>query len=133
MTSRAKEAPPNLYELRGKGIQVVYWTSSINGKPLLQYRGKPRNRSFSGGEIRVQATEIGRLVTVLVEQVPDLRVVTLTLLIPSIHLEKGNATFHTSGILTTHRTTIAGPAGVKGPVQTYEVLPLEGKARIVRF
>jgi hypothetical protein len=131
----AKTAP-NLFELRGKDVQIVYSTSSVTGKPLLQYRGRPRDKSFAGQDIRTEQTEIGTLVTVTLEQVPDLRSVTLTFVLPAINGEGSAAaaiSFKTNALLTTHRTSIGGPALVKGPLQTYQAVPLDGKARSVRF
>jgi hypothetical protein len=74
------------------------------------------------------------LITVTLEVIPDLHTLTLTLLVPQINLDEGNeSSFSTQAILTTHRTSIGGPNLVKGPLQTYEVVALEGTARLVAF
>jgi len=81
------------------------------------------------------ATEIGEMVTIDVEEVPDLRRVTLTLLLPEILLNDGwvEVPFSTQGILTTHHTSIAGPGLLEGARQTYRCLSLAGTARIAQF
>jgi hypothetical protein len=125
---------PNLFELRGRDVRVTYSTSSITGKPLLQYRGRSGGKNFSGQEIRAAQTEIGTLVTVTLEAVPDSRSVTLTVVLPAINGAGRMATpFKTTVLLTTHRTSIGGPGLVKGPVQTYQTIPVDGQARTVRF
>lgn len=128
MSVRA-DRKPNLFELRGGNTQITYSTSSISGRPLLRYKDARHNRNFSGSDIRVQQTEIGRQVTVTVEAVPDLRTVMVTLLLPGINLTDDNSApdFQTSAIITTQRTTIAGPRNVRGAVQTYRVVSLSGQ------
>jgi len=72
----------NLFELSGDYIQVTYSSSSFTGAPLLSYRDPSTNAQFSGRDIRSESTEIGDLLTVALEQIPDLRTVTFTLLLP---------------------------------------------------
>ncbi len=78
-------------------------------------------------------TEIGRQVTVTIHQVPDLKTVTATLLIPDINLHEDAVLFKTFLIRTVHRATFSGPDLVKGPVQTYSKVLLKGKASHVNF
>lgn len=124
---------PNLYELSGKNVQVSYATSSLTGEPRLHYRDKKHDLNFTGDEIRVLRTEIGTQVTVTIHQVPDLKTVTATLLIPDINLENDAVLFKTFLIRTRHWTTFSGPELVKGPVQTYSKVALKGKASHVNF
>lgn len=125
---------PNLYELSYGDVGLTYSTTSIDGSPRFNFREAERNLNFSGEQIRTQATELGTEVTVTLEVIPDLRTVTLTLLVPAINL--GNETevgFATAAIETTNHTTIGGPRLITGPLQTYRVIPLEGTAKNVRF
>lgn len=125
---------PNQFVLTGRDTQLTYSTSSFIGQPQLSFQHRQTSHSFSGAEIRCQETEIGKLVSVTLEQIPDLRTVTLTLLLPAINL--GNTTevhFRTRAILTTARTSIGGPRLVVGALQTYRVLSLQGTASIVEF
>ncbi|HYN89322.1 MAG TPA: hypothetical protein VER55_12360, partial [Ardenticatenaceae bacterium] len=81
----------------------------------------------------VVESEIGRQVTVTLDEVPDLHTVTVTLLIPTINLEGRESSFATVAILTTARTSIRGPGLVEGPVQSYQCVALKGTARQVDF
>jgi hypothetical protein len=124
---------PNVFELKGMGIALTYSTTSLNGQPQLTYKDRKRTLTFRGEEIRQQDSEIGQLVTVTLEQVPDLRTETLTLILPAINLENTGTLFQTHAIITTHRTSVGGPNLVKGALQTYRIKTLRGTARIVIF
>ena len=127
---------PNLFVLQGveqkyRDVNITYSTTGFIGQPILNYEDSNGTRSFIGDEIRTQETEIGTTVTVTLEAVPDLRVVTLTLLVPEINLDGSPREFETIAIRTTHKTTIGGPGLIKGAVQSYEVIDLNGTARCV--
>jgi hypothetical protein len=129
---------PNLFVLQGVGpkykdVQSSYSTSSIAGQPILRYKDSKGSYSFKGDQIHTQKTEIGTMVMVTLETVPDLRVVTLTLLVPAINLDDSAREFKTIAIRTTSKTTIGGPRLVKGAVQSYEVIDLKGTANSVVF
>jgi hypothetical protein len=127
---------PNLFELTGEytQIQITYSTTSITGQPQFHYQDQERDLTFTGDDIRSLDSEISTLITVTLEVIPDLHTLTLTLLVPQINLDEGNeSSFSTQAILTTHRTSIGGPNLVKGPLQTYEMVALEGTARLVAF
>ncbi|MGH2415546.1 MAG: hypothetical protein ACRDEA_18020 [Microcystaceae cyanobacterium] len=126
---------PNQFELRGKFTRINYSTTSIAGIPQLSYQKLGTNLNFSGDEIRVVETEIGKLVTVTLEAVPDLQTVTLTLLIPTINLPEGDTeiSIDTKAIITTGRTSIGGPNLVEGQLQTYRIFSLKGTASFVFF
>jgi hypothetical protein len=135
MTTKPQDrAKPNHFELQGDGAQISFAESGIDGKPVLSYQpaqGLPV--SFRGEQIRVAEGELGRTVTVMLEQVPDLHTVTLTLLLPEVNLpQEGEAPVQTVGIVTTSRTSIGGPALVQGALQSHCALDLQGIARIVQ-
>ena len=122
----------NDYDLQSTDIHIHYSSTSIVGVPLLTYQANKQTRSFRGDEIRAQQTELGQTVTVTLEVVPDLHVVTLTLLIPAVNVGKENAShIATQAIRTTSRTSIGGPQMVQGQIQLYEALALEGTAKSV--
>ena len=73
------------------------------------------------------------MVTVTLESVPDLRVTSLTLLVPSINLDGSAKEFNTIAIRTTSKTTTGGPRFAKGVLQFYEVIDLKGTANSVAF
>ncbi|HEY7030982.1 MAG TPA: hypothetical protein VH482_06640 [Thermomicrobiales bacterium] len=123
---------PNGYSLDGPGTHISYGTTSLDGRPTLTYRGTYPEQTFRGEEIHLEGSRaLVRMVSVLVEQVPDARVVYLTVLLPEfrpIRLGDPPIAFETVAILTTHPTSFAGPTPVAGARQTYEVVPLTGTA-----
>lgn len=133
MTTTNEPRQPNMFELQGGDVRVSYSTSSIAGVPLFTYESKGAQRSFRGDEIRAQELEIGVLVTVTLDVVPDLHTVTFSVLIPPIHLDGNETDVETQGIRTLSRTSIGGPRLVKGQVSSYEHVGLGGKARAVVF
>lgn len=123
----------NLFELSGDDIQVTYTSSSFTCDPLFSYRDLNTNVQFSGCDIRGESTEIGELLTVTLEQIPDLRTVTFTLLLPVVNLLSGSAGTYIQvpGITTATHTSIAGP--VLGPQKMYSQAHFSGIAQAVVF
>lgn len=124
----------NLFELEGGGASVVYSTTSITGAPQFTYRDTDNSVSRSGDEIRVEETAMARLVTINLRQVPDAYSLWVTLLVPAVNVpQSGQAALQMLAVLTTDRTSIIGPAGVEGQLQSYEARALSGTARTVAF
>jgi hypothetical protein len=123
----------NLFDLEGGGISIHYSASSIAGRPLLSYRSGDQQLSFSGDEIRHAESEIGALITVTTQATPDLSTTTLTVLLPSVNVRGEPAEISAVAILTTHHTSIGGPALVTGALQSYCAVPLTGTASAVDF
>jgi hypothetical protein len=122
----------NLFELACDGTRVTYSTSSFAGPPQFTYSAAEGDFNFSGAQIDTASTALGTEVTVTIESVPDLRVVTLTLLLPSFRLPDSNeAPFDTLAIKTTRHETIAGPP--EGAGASYEAIALHGVAKAVAF
>lgn len=127
MTTGTQKA--NVFDLSCDSTQVMYATTSISGEPLLTYLGPEGDRNLSGSQIETLTTAPGTEVTVTLQTIPDLRTLTLTVLIPSFRLpESKRAEFDTLAIKTTNHTSIAGPP--EGPGQTYEAVSLHGVARV---
>jgi hypothetical protein len=125
---------PNLYELKCDGVELTYSTTSIDGSARFSFREAERKLDFSGEQIQTRATDLGTEVTVPLESIPDLRTVTLTLLVPAINLgEEPEIQFTTAAIETTNHTTIGGPRLITGPLQTYRIIELHGTAKNVSF
>jgi hypothetical protein len=123
---------PNLFELAGEYTQISYSTTSITGRPQFSYTGPQGDTRAEGDEIQTLRTALGTEVTVEIVSEPDRRTVTLTLLLPEIRIARGEElAFGSVAVFTTTLTTIAGPPA--GVVQTYEVLTLEGVAKLVDF
>jgi hypothetical protein len=123
---------PNHYVLKGQDIEVTYNKHNITGQPVLDVEYKGTKQNFIEENIKLEVTEIGELVTVLLRSEPERATITLTLLIPLINLDGHKAsTFQTEAIITEHLTGIVGPGLVKGAIQKYLFVPLEGTASIV--
>jgi len=130
MATATREA--NLFELSCGDLRVTYSTSSFAGPPQFSFTDSEGTQSFSGDEIATLSSALGTEVTVTLESIPDLRTVTLTLLLPAFRLPADlEAEFDTLAIKSTHPTTIAGPP--EGPGQTYEAIELHGVAKAVDF
>lgn len=133
-----KIVEPNQFVLQGVGhsfkdTHINYSTTSITGKPIFTYKDPKSTHNFTGEGIRTQKTEIGMMVTVTLEAVPDSHTTTVTLLLPTINLDDSNKKFKTFAIETTSKDTIAGPHLVKGAVQSYEMIGFSGTANHVMF
>jgi len=130
---------PNLFDLHGVGskhkdVHITYSTSSITGKPLFDYKDtKGQQHNFTGADIRTIETEIDAMVTVTLQIVPEVHVVTLTLLVPDVKLEGAAKPIKTIAILTTNKKPFSGVPLIKGVLQTYEVIELQGTASFVAF
>lgn len=123
---------PNLYELTGTRLKVTYSSSSIAGKPLMTIRQGRKDQQFTGNEIKTDKTQIGQLITVTLETQPDRKTVLFSVLLPDVNLpDSQKANIKTEAVVTTIKTTIAGPP--KGQVQTYKTVLLSGTARSVDF
>jgi hypothetical protein len=136
-TARAAAAAPaqaNLFDLRGGGVSVSYAASSLDGRPRLTYQSMGQTKSFAGDELTAAPTAIGTLVTVQLAATPDLSTTTFTVVIPQVNTDLGQAVnVRTQGITTVGRTSIGGPALVRGQVQSNRVVTLTGTARSVVF
>ena len=121
----------NLFELRGGSIHITFSSTSITGSPLLSYRDNGRSLSFRGDEIRIQDTEVGQLISVTLENIPDLRMVTFSLVLPVVTVmpQSSGIQIQVPGITTVSPTTIAGPP--PGPQKLYSTVNLRGTAQFI--
>jgi hypothetical protein len=128
----AAKTEPNLYHLRGEGIEVTYSTTSIDGKPRLTFEKGRQTLNFSANEITSDAITIGTLVSVVIANVPDKSVTMFSILLPAIRLtDDKKQTFRTIAITTVSKTTIAGPP--RGAQQSYKTVTLRGSAQHAQF
>src|SRR5512144_2185253 len=133
MSNGAQAEQPNLFLLSRRNVRIRYQTSSVQGAPEFHYEDGRLSIDRRGDEIRTEQTNIGQLVTIVLEQVPDLQTDTFTVVLPSINLpERRPASLSTIGVLTRDLTTIGGPGLVVGQVQTYDAIELNGTAQLVR-
>ena len=123
----------NQYELSDVEVHVTYSSTGIDGRPHLTYDDGSESRSFSGDEIRSSPSELGTILTLTLEAVPDDYTHTLTVIIPDANLVEEGAECTAVAIDTTIRTSIGGPGLVEGAVQSYLARTLRGVASFVEF
>ncbi|MGY3317457.1 hypothetical protein [Arthrobacter sp. TE12232] len=122
----------NIYTLSGKGIQVTFFSTGLDGQPSLSYHDTHLAKTFKGEEIRLVPAENGQLASVSRETSTDLGYTSFTLLVPRVNLIPGqNAHITTLGITGTHRLTITTPA--LGQLDSYEVTRFSGTASYADF
>jgi len=118
------------YHLVGDGIEIEF--SMKDPKALeLVYRDKQGEHKFSGQAIHlVESRELGFLASVVLEQVPDLRIITFSLAVPSANRsnDEKSISVETFAVRTTSRTSSGGPKLVKGQIQAYQIHVLKGNA-----
>jgi hypothetical protein len=135
MTAEAPRVAPNLFTFTGRSddIQIVFSETSLAGQAQFTYHDDTRDVTVQGDGIAVECGPLGRLVTITLESVADLHTLTVTLVLPDFGtLSRPITPFRTFVVLTTSRTTIAGPGPVPGPIQLYRVVRGDGTAQQVQ-
>jgi hypothetical protein len=122
----------NLFDTVGP-IRISYSRTSITGAPLVSYRDAELDLNFQGEGVTRQATALGELVTVTLEDVPDAFTRTVTLVVPTVRVAMGEQVeFSTIAIETTDRSgAFVPPPGPAGVLQTYQIHQLRGTAQFV--
>jgi hypothetical protein len=112
------------YTFAGKGLSGVLDLSSISGRPtaFLTVDGHKVN------EPTIREENVGIVLRGQVSATPDLESVEIELIIPHVNLPADVHTFAGIAILTTERTSIAGPTLLEGAAQSYELRPVAGQA-----
>jgi hypothetical protein len=124
---------PNLFQVQGGGVHVSYSTTGIDGKPHFHYQDTAHSLNFSGGEIRIVATEIATLVTVTIRITVDSGSTSFSLLIPTVNMHAGETIpIRTIGITTVHRLSLVPILNV-GQTELYSETLLSGTAQHVAF
>jgi hypothetical protein len=125
---------PNTYELSGDNTQITYSTTGIDGKPTFTYSGARGEHSCSGDEIETLDSALGTEVTVTLEDVADLHIITLTLLVPEMWIAPhAGMEVRTMAIFTTKEEPITAPVGLPAVREQYGVVSLDGEGRLVDF
>ena len=123
---------PNLYELSGDGIKIIYTLQPLAGPPQFNFDDGKVSRVFKGDEIRtVDDTDVGTLVSVTIQLEIDRGSTSFSVLIPRVNL--GGSTsepIKTIGITTVHHRPVVGPAP-QGQDDLYTVHPMKGTAKFV--
>lgn len=102
--------------------------------PTLQYEGVEGTFSFSGDQVAAETSALGKMFTVTLNIVPDLRTLLFTLLVPSVTHKAGASTqaFDTIAIKSERHTSIQGPPTNPGAATTYTCLKMHGTAAKVQ-
>jgi hypothetical protein len=125
---------PNTYELSGDNTQITYSTTGVDGQPTFSYSGKKGEHSYSGDEIQTLDSALGTEVTVTLEDVADLHVITLTLLIPEMWIAPhAGMEVRTLAIFTTKEEPITAPVGLPAVREQHDVVSLDGEGKLVDF
>jgi hypothetical protein len=114
------------YVIAGSGVDGTIDTSSVGGLPSVSIRID--DKPLVSPEL--QNNEVGMQVTGVVEQVPDRHSVHLRLFVPIVNVGTEAAPVAGLALLTTACTPF-GPALVEGPMHSYEVRPVGGRADTV--
>jgi len=135
VSAYAETVPANSYECRGAGISVSYATTSFTGEPILTLTTPAGSLSQSGEQISTQDTVLGKLVSIVTGQTPDLSTETLTLIVPDVNVTgtETRVRFTSELFTTTTHTSIGGPALVTGPVQESKSKKLICKASLLAY
>ncbi|MBV9761761.1 MAG: hypothetical protein JO340_14465 [Acidobacteriaceae bacterium] len=100
--------------------------------PAMRYEGPEGSHSFSGQQIVVDTTPLGKMFTVVLNMVPDVRTLKFSLLLPAVIHKAGVAKqeFETIAIKAQVHTSLFGtpPAGAG---TSYEVTKMRGTAESV--
>jgi hypothetical protein len=124
-------AQPNEFELHDHEIKITYFTTGITGQPSFTYHDQNQTLNFTGQEITVEETAIGKLVSVTIQKTVDFGSTSFSVLIPVVFLASSTATAHftTDGIRTVHEPQLLLP--VVGVREVYQFSKLNGTARVV--
>jgi hypothetical protein len=121
---------PNVFVLAGDGLHVSYSTARQVGGPQFHYQDAGQNTVFQGEQIRTAESELGTLVTVVIQMTVDRGSTTFTLLLPRVVLrDPQSAPISTLGITTMHTRPVVGP--VQGQTDFYTTQQLQGTATFI--
>lgn len=118
------------FELRGDGIELTY-TARQGPRPLrrVQVVDRDGDRVYQGGDIDVDETRAGTMITVMTAFAFDGDTHLLSVLLPDVNLtNQPSAEVHTVGIRTVHRGHFGGPRFIDGALSRYEAVALTGTA-----
>lgn len=116
--------PANHYVISGNGIDAVVDTAGLKGRPVvsLAVDGQPVP------DPALTTTSEGFVVDATIEAVPDSHTIEIRLVFPEVNLSEQDVLFSGVAALTRELTSIGGPRLVSGPLQTYELRPVGGRA-----
>jgi hypothetical protein len=130
----AQFAAPDLYELSGDGVSLIYHPVFAGGVPSFTYQDPHRTLHFHGDQIRrVDVPDLGTLVTVTLVETVDTGSTTFSVLLPRVNLPNHtgvSAPISTEGITAMHRRSPVVGLN-QGPRDVYSFARLTGTAALV--
>ena len=112
------------FTYRGKAISFIQ--ANIAGQPVLTVG----DQSFIGDEITIEHTQLGELVTVVLQAVADGDSTLLTLVLPPVRVEGfGELDVKALAVRTTVRGSIIGPP--PGAGLAYQAQEIKGRAGFI--
>jgi hypothetical protein len=125
---------PNFFELQGCNTWITYSTTSQMGVPHFSYSQPDQYRTFSGSDLQLEDTEMGRMVTVLLKDNQDREgFESLSLLLPTVYLVSQSQSFPIQTLAISRRRSPYVNLAIPTQIQTYDVLHLFGTAKRVTF
>ena len=123
-----KLAAVKTYHFSGDDVRISF--SEEDPEPELIYEDKQGKRQFTGREIYRDKTQLGFLPSVVLQEVPDLHTLILSLAVPAANRPENvkSIPVETFAVRTKIRTSFAGPGTVEGQIQSHETIALKGNA-----
>ena len=117
--------PVTQYHLTGEEVRIVF-QAGTEDTTALEYNGQV----FRGAELQREQTAAGLVVSAVIEAIPDLHTITLTVAVPEGNVPSTDRSISVSSfaVFTRERSSIGGPALVEGQIRDYKLVPLRGDA-----
>lgn len=124
---------PTQFQLQGFDTEITYETTSFTGEPRFTFTNPVESRQFSGDEIQVEDTGVGKIVTVkLKNNEADEGFESVSLLVPVVRLTKEQQTVQIQTLAIQKRLLIFVARGAR-QLETYNSIFLSGTAEFVVF
>lgn len=120
-------SPANHFVVSGAGIDGTVDLDGISGGGLVSLTVDDRALRAPS----LDTTREGIVIRAIHEEVPDSHTLVVTVTVPQVNLDSGPETSAGLAVLTTERTSIAGPGLVPGPLQLFDLRPLAVTASVV--
>ena len=132
--SQTKPAAPQLmeanhYELRNGSLSITYSATDLLGRPRLSFQDGKQTRDYAGDQIRREETALGQLLSVA-DVAVDFITNRFTLVLPTVLVTPGKAEKLSTFVVFENGGQVGRPQQ-PGPVETYSVKNLSGKASVI--
>lgn len=132
--AQTKPAPQlteaNHYELSNGSLHITYTATDLLGRPQLSYHDGKQTRNYVGDQIRREETALGELLSVA-DMAVDVITNRFTLVLPKVLVGPGKAEKLSTFVVFENGAQIVGRPPQPGPVETYSVKTLSGKANTI--